>query len=117
MLMMSEVALLVAALSLCAQDSWFQPSVLEKPDVRKALQSVDDRATEIVAEWIRLTETPAPTGKEQTRAKYIRSDGETPPERDPNRRYDQREWDSQRDGRGSDRGFCDPHGHRISRRH
>src|SRR3954463_962262 len=48
MLMKSEVALLlVAALPLCAQDSWFQPSVLEKPDVRKALQSMDDRATEI----------------------------------------------------------------------
>jgi acetylornithine deacetylase/succinyl-diaminopimelate desuccinylase-like protein len=77
MLMKSEVALLlVAALRLCAQDSWFQPSVLEKPDVRKALQSVDDRATEIVEEWIRLTETPAPTGKEQIRAKYIRSEME-----------------------------------------
>src|SRR5436305_1687146 len=76
MLMKSEVALLVAALPLCAQDSWFQPSVLAKPDVRKALQSVDGRATEIVDEWIRLTETPAPTGKEQTRAKYIRSEME-----------------------------------------
>src|SRR5436309_4719435 len=77
MLMKSEVGLLlVAALPLCAQDSWFQPSVLEKPEVRKALQSVDGRATEIVEEWIRLTEMPAPTGKEQTRAKYIRSEME-----------------------------------------
>src|SRR5947209_10390625 len=77
MLMKSEVALLaVAALPLCAQDAWFQPSLLEKPDVRKALQSVDDRATEIVEEWIRVTEIPAPTGKEQTRAKYIRTEME-----------------------------------------
>ena len=44
--------------------------------MRKALQSVDGRATEIVEEWIRLAETPAPTGKEQIRAKYIRSEME-----------------------------------------
>ncbi len=69
------VLLLLAAAPLCAQ-SWFQPSLLEKPEMRKALQSVDARATEIVEEWIRLVETPAPSGKEQTRAKYIRAEME-----------------------------------------
>ena len=49
----------MAVSPLCAQSGWFQPSALEKPDVRKALQSVDDRATDIVEEWIRLVETPA----------------------------------------------------------
>ena len=68
--------LLLGAAPLGAQTSWFQPSLLEKPEVRKALQSVDDRATSIVDEWIRLVETPAPSGKEQVRAKYIRAEME-----------------------------------------
>ena len=41
-----------------------------------ALKSVDDRAADIVEEWIRLVEIPAPSGKEQTRAKYIRAEME-----------------------------------------
>src|SRR5580704_14162076 len=68
--------LLVVTSQLCAQSRWFQPSLLEKPEMKKALQSVDDRAADIVAEWIRLVETPAPSGKEQTRAKYIRAEME-----------------------------------------
>ena len=65
------VLFLLAASTLCAQSRWFQPLLLEKPDVRKALQSVDGRAADIVEEWIRLVEIPAPSGKEQTRARYI----------------------------------------------
>jgi acetylornithine deacetylase/succinyl-diaminopimelate desuccinylase-like protein len=68
--------LLLDVAPLCAQNGWFQPSVLEKPEVRKALKSVDDRATDIVEEWIRLVETPAPSGKEQARARYIRAEME-----------------------------------------
>src|SRR5262249_42279782 len=68
--------LVLAAAPLCAQGNLFHPSLLEKPDVRKALQSVDERATAIVDEWIRLVETPAPSGKEQARAKYIRAEME-----------------------------------------
>jgi hypothetical protein len=41
--------------------------------MQKALQSVDDRATGIVDEWIRLVEIPSPSGNEQARAKYIDS--------------------------------------------
>jgi tripeptide aminopeptidase len=59
-----------------AQKSWFEPSLLEKPEVRAALQSVDQRADGIVDEWIRLVEIPAPSGKEQARAKYIRAEME-----------------------------------------
>src|SRR3954447_26108560 len=71
------VALLVLAASpLCAQNAWFQPSLIEKPEVRKAMQSVDDRAAGIVEKWIRLVEIPAPSGKEQARAKYIRAEME-----------------------------------------
>jgi len=68
--------LLLTGSLLCAQGSWFQPSLLEKPEVKKALQSVDDRKSEIIDEWIRVVETPAPSGKEQTRAKYIRAEME-----------------------------------------
>jgi tripeptide aminopeptidase len=67
---------LLAAAQVCAQSGWFQPSLLEKPEMRKALQSVDVRAADIVEEWIRLVEIPAPSGKEQTRAKYIRGEME-----------------------------------------
>src|SRR5580700_3762122 len=73
----SGIALiLLSASALWAQSSWFQPSLLEKPEIRKALQSVDDRATGIVDEWIKVVETPAPSGKEQARAKYIRAEME-----------------------------------------
>jgi acetylornithine deacetylase/succinyl-diaminopimelate desuccinylase-like protein len=68
--------LLFAATSLSAQTSWFQPALLEKPEVRKALQSVDERSTAIVDEWIRLVEMPAPSRKEQGRARYIRAEME-----------------------------------------
>src|ERR1700682_2069392 len=68
--------LLFAASTLCAQSPWFQPSLIEKPEVHKALQSVDDRAAGIIEEWIKLVEIPAPSGKEQTRAKYIRAEME-----------------------------------------
>jgi len=61
---------------LCAQSNWFHPAILEKPEMRHALQSVDARAGAIVEEWIRLTEIPAPSGKEQARAAYIRSEME-----------------------------------------
>jgi tripeptide aminopeptidase len=68
--------LLLSTLPLGAQTGWFQPSLLEKPEVHKALQSVDGRAGAIVDEWIRLVETPSPSGKEQVRASYIRAEME-----------------------------------------
>jgi len=65
---------LAAPAPLQAQISWFQPTLLERADVRKALQSIDDRASGIVDEWIKLVEIPAPTGKEQARAQYVRAE-------------------------------------------
>src|SRR5476649_71555 len=63
----------LAVTSASAQSGWFQPSLLERPEVRAALKSVDDRSAGIVDEWIKLTEMPAPTGQEQARAAYIRA--------------------------------------------
>jgi acetylornithine deacetylase/succinyl-diaminopimelate desuccinylase-like protein len=68
--------LCVAPVSALAQTGWFQPSILERPDVAGALQSVDARSTAIVDEWIKLVETPAPSKKEQARAGYIKAEME-----------------------------------------
>src|SRR5262249_21161936 len=57
-----------------AQTSWFQPALLERPDVKTAIQSVDDRSSAIVDDWIRLVDIPAPSKKEQARAQYIRGE-------------------------------------------
>jgi tripeptide aminopeptidase len=64
------------AIVLLAQASLFQPALLERPDVKKAMQSVDERATAIVDEWIRIVEIPAPSKKEQMRAQYIKTEME-----------------------------------------
>ena len=68
------VLLLTAAVPALAQSNWFQPALLERPDVKKALQSVDERSSAIVDEWIRLVEIPAPSRKEQARAQYVRAE-------------------------------------------
>lgn len=66
----------LAALPLAAQTSWFQPSLLDQPSIKKAMASVDARKDGIIAEWIQLIETPSPSGKEQLRAKYIKAEME-----------------------------------------
>jgi tripeptide aminopeptidase len=70
------VVLLIAAAPAAAQTGWFQPSLLDRPDVKKAIQSVDDRGAGLVDEWIRLVQIPAPSRKEQARAQYIRAEME-----------------------------------------
>jgi tripeptide aminopeptidase len=57
-----------------AQNNWFQTGMLKEPAIAKALQSIDDRSSAIVDEWIRLVEIPAPSRKEQARAEYIRAE-------------------------------------------
>jgi tripeptide aminopeptidase len=66
-------ALLLSAL-LPAQNNWFQPALLKDPAIAKALQSVDDRSSAIIDEWVHLVEIPAPSRKEQVRAEYIRAE-------------------------------------------
>ena len=67
---------LLCAFLLPAQSNWFRPAMLQEPAVAKALQSVDERSSAIVDEWVRLVEIPAPSGKEQARAQYIRAEME-----------------------------------------
>lgn len=71
----SGLFLLIAA-PLLAQQSWFNPSLPNRPDVHAALESVDQRASGIVEDWIHLVEIPAPSKKEQGRAKFIRAEME-----------------------------------------
>src|SRR5262249_17890978 len=68
--------LLSAAAPLAVQTNWFDPALLERADVKKAMQSVDNRSSAIVDEWIRLVEIPAPSKKEQARAQYIKAEME-----------------------------------------
>jgi len=68
--------LLSTAAPSAAQTSWFDPALLERAEVKKAMQSVDDRSSAIVDEWIRLVEIPAPSKKEQARAQYIKTEME-----------------------------------------
>jgi acetylornithine deacetylase/succinyl-diaminopimelate desuccinylase-like protein len=72
----SAVALVLLSAPAVLGAQTFQPSLLERPDVKKAMQSIDDRSTAIVDEWIRLVETPAPSKKEQARAQYIKAEME-----------------------------------------
>ena len=62
------------ALTLQAQSSWFSPQLLEQPVMRKAFESVQAREPQLIAEWIQLTETAAPSTKEQSRATWIRAE-------------------------------------------
>jgi tripeptide aminopeptidase len=64
----------LSASPLAAQTSRFQPALLERPDVKHAIQSVDDRSAAIVDEWIKLVQIPAPSTKEQARAAYIKAE-------------------------------------------
>jgi tripeptide aminopeptidase len=52
----------------------FDPALLQQPDVKRAIDSIAPRAPAIVEEWMRLVETPAPSGKEQSRARYIEAE-------------------------------------------
>jgi acetylornithine deacetylase/succinyl-diaminopimelate desuccinylase-like protein len=67
-------AVLSVAVPAAAQSNWFQPALLERPDVKAAIQSVDGRSSSIVDEWIKLVEIPAPSKKEQARAEYIKAE-------------------------------------------
>src|SRR3954465_12696339 len=84
--------LLAGALTLGAQTSWFQPSLLERPEVRKAL-SIGGRARQRHRGGMdQAGRNPVAlhqgTG---TREVHPRRNGETAPERDQDRRYLQRQ--------------------------
>ncbi len=54
----------------------FSPELATHPAVRDALAYIDQHFDEQVAEWIRITETPAPSRQEAERAAYVRREFE-----------------------------------------
>ena len=70
------IALFLLAAPPLAAQNWFQPSLLSRPTVVKAMESIDARSSAIVDEWIRLVEIQSPSRKEQARALYIRAEME-----------------------------------------
>jgi tripeptide aminopeptidase len=70
----SVAVFVISATPVLAQTSLFQPALLERPDVKTAIRSVDDRAGGIIDEWITLAEIPSPSKKEQARARYIKAE-------------------------------------------
>ena len=68
------VAVVSAAAAGVAQSAYptkFSAALAERADVRAAMAYVDRNFDQQVAEWIRLTEIPAPSGQEAKRAAYV----------------------------------------------
>ena len=71
------IGVMLAANSAGAQQrSNFTPAFANRPDVRAATAWLDANFAKQVEEWIRITEIPAPSGKEQERGAYIRAEME-----------------------------------------
>jgi acetylornithine deacetylase/succinyl-diaminopimelate desuccinylase-like protein len=65
------VACGAAGLAQSAPATRFTPALAERADVRAALAYVDRNFDQQVAEWVRITEIPAPSGQEAKRAAYV----------------------------------------------
>jgi acetylornithine deacetylase/succinyl-diaminopimelate desuccinylase-like protein len=71
-------ALLFAAMPLAAQPaapyptSW-DPSLLERPDVKAAMTMLEKNFPQQIEEWVRLTEMPGKSGQEQVRGAYVKA--------------------------------------------
>jgi len=57
-----------------AQQSWFSESLAQGREAREAFRYIDQNQEKQVAEWIRITEIPAPSGQEAQRALYMESE-------------------------------------------
>lgn len=66
-------SLLFLSLAALAQQNLFQPSIAEKPALKKAFAHIDATQDAIQAEWIKLTEIPAPSKEEKLRIEYMKA--------------------------------------------
>lgn len=55
------------------EQSLFSPEIVQSRAVREAFSYLDQNRDKIVAEWIALTEIPAPSGQEGRRAAYLKA--------------------------------------------
>jgi tripeptide aminopeptidase len=71
-------AFVAAAASLSAQTASppgrLSEAIVARPDIREALAFIDRNFDAQVAEWIRLTEVPAPSSQEAQRAAYVKAE-------------------------------------------
>jgi tripeptide aminopeptidase len=56
-----------------AEKSQFEPSITESPFVKEIFTFIHQNKEAIIDEWIRLTEIPSPSGHEEKRAQYMKS--------------------------------------------
>jgi len=70
---LSAVATRVAAAQAQRYPTRFSPSLAAQPAVRDALRWLDSNFPRQLEEWIRITEIPAPSGREQARAAYVKA--------------------------------------------
>jgi tripeptide aminopeptidase len=73
----SALLALMLTLLVCsagAQESWFSASLAQRPEVQRAFAFIDGNQENQLAEWIRITEIPAPSRSEGRRADYIESE-------------------------------------------
>jgi tripeptide aminopeptidase len=68
------LALVLNSNKLCCDESLFTPDLVSSPLVQKIFSFVERNRTEIIKEWIHLTEIPAPSGHEEQRAKYLKKE-------------------------------------------
>jgi acetylornithine deacetylase/succinyl-diaminopimelate desuccinylase-like protein len=67
------LALLAAPLSAQSFPTSWDPTLLQRPDVKAALTYIDQHFPEQVDEWIRLAGMPGKSTKEQQRAAYVKA--------------------------------------------
>lgn len=70
---------MLAVFPVAAQTAYptkFSPAVAGRADVKRALEYIDAGFDAQVAEWIRITEIPAPSGQESARAAYVKAEFE-----------------------------------------
>ena len=67
------VALATSSLA-WAQQSWFSESLAGSRESREAFRYIDQNQDRQIAEWIRITEIPAPSGQEAQRAQYMEAE-------------------------------------------
>lgn len=66
-------AALLASSSVRAEDPLAEAARLkERPDVKRAFESIDSQRDRILSEWVALTEINAPSGKERDRAEAVK---------------------------------------------
>jgi acetylornithine deacetylase/succinyl-diaminopimelate desuccinylase-like protein len=57
--------------SITGQESLFKPEIALSPLAQDVFSFIEENQDNIIEEWIRLTEIPAPSGHEQQRAQYF----------------------------------------------